>query len=184
MKIVDKIIELKVPSDLVDLLNDKSSRVNLAITFSIKDDYSILADPIATDYAIGNLSTSIKNKATKNEKDPFYIFSIELGYIIINYFYNANCDVGLGSQWTASQRYVYLGLEYNSFEKLSDILNHNHTSSETLLYNLTTNLNKIEIEKNSLIERTINKVKDKDLKEFQQKLEEYVARYQNTPTKS
>jgi len=169
----------KVPIDLVNFLNGKSSRVNLAITFSIKDDYSILADPIITSYGIGSLSTSIKNKDTKNENNPFYLFSVELGYITINYFYNTSYDIGLGSQWSANHRYVYFGLEYNSFVKLSDALNHNHTSSETLLYNLVTNLRKIENEKKNLIDKTISKVETKNLKEFKQKLHELIENHDN-----
>lgn len=160
---------LKVPIDLVNLLHDKAAKVNLAITFSLKDDYSILENPIATNYGIGSLNTSLENKKTKNETNPFYTFSINLGYITINYFYNISYDVGLGSQWSANHRYIYFGLEYNSFEKLSNDLNHNHTADETLLYNLISNLNKLEKEKSNLIDKTISKIKD--VEEFKQKLQ-------------
>lgn len=162
---------LIIPSDLIEVIKNISDKTNLTLTFSIKDDYSILKDPVSTPYSIGSLGTSIKNKKSKNEENTFYKFSIELGYITVNYFYNISYDVGLGSPWNASNKYIYFGTEYDSFEKIHKKLNFNYTNIDRLLDNFILDLRKLDIEKNNLIHKTLSKLKEEDIPNFLEKLE-------------
>lgn len=173
--------KLIIPSDLIEMIKNISINNNLTLTFSIKDDYSILKDPIATPYSIGSLETSIKNKENKNEKNTFYKFSIELGYITVNYFYNISDDVGLGSPWNANNRYIYFGTEYSSFEKIHKKVNSYYRNIDNLLDNLVLNLRKLDIERNSLINETLSKLDKDDISEFLEKLQKLIK---NTNNKS
>jgi hypothetical protein len=107
-------------------LYKKHFSTKLIITFSINEnilEYSQSLESNSIGYGIGSLMTSIKNVETKQEVNPWYQFSLSYGYISVHMFYNKFSDVGLGSDWTANTRYIYLGSENNDFfDKMSDFL--------------------------------------------------------------
>lgn len=161
---------LIIPKDLIEVIKGISHKTKLTLTFSIKDDYSILKNPIKNAiYGVGSLETSIENEKYKNEQNTFYKFSIELGYLTINYFYNTTYDIGLGSPWSANHKYIYLGTEYDSFEKIHKISNFNYTNIDSLIDNLVLNLRKLNTEKDNLINETFLKIKEDDRPEFLEK---------------
>jgi len=98
-----------VPEDLIELLGEELFRTRAKISLSINEDIINIDKPTEAIYGIGSLITSQENIKTRKEINTFYSFSITLSYISVNIFYNCSADIGLGSEWIADKRYLYLG---------------------------------------------------------------------------
>lgn len=98
-----------VPPDIVNIINEMFFMTRLKITLSINENIVLSDNPTSLLYGNGYLITTDSNLKSRLEIDTKYRFEIDLSYLRVNFFYNTFTDIGLGSEWIADKRYLYLG---------------------------------------------------------------------------
>lgn len=100
-------VEHIVPFDLPEILERKTFKTALKISFAIHKEKLGIGDP--NDFGMGIGPLVVNQKSKTNTQPIGYKWSIFFSFIHIFFWYNFIPDGPFGAPWIADSRYIYLG---------------------------------------------------------------------------
>lgn len=98
----------KIPDDLKVLLNQDTFQTGLRISFAVNKDIAMMPNKFRDSFiGKGELLGLGENR------DKGYIWREHISWLFINYWYMAQPEGQLGVEWTADNRFIYLGYFYS-----------------------------------------------------------------------